>query len=794
MKFFFVLITFLSLSAVAQSVRVEGTLIADKDAVSIGQLTLFSLPDSTLKKGTYLDSTFFSLPINPRKDRDFYAKIAVPGYLDTLIAFQLSEETDSVVNLGVISLIKNTDLETVDIVFRKEMFTRTMDGISVAVEGTNLQNLTNLFEVLKASPKISSPDDERIEIIGRGSPLILVDRQAIISNDELKAIPANQIERIEIITSPSAKYKAQGSGNGVIEVYTKNFHLEGYNMTIRASGGVNTQLKPTAGLNLGFSLKKKKLSLNGYLGVNYNSAFGYGSSDGKTTDDSNRELQSDHDYEGSTIWQYYNLKGAYNFSDRQRLTLGLNGYGSGWKNNNESSSTYSTNDQLITKQDSRSNSSQAWLNNSAFLNYTLETDTNDSNFEINLNYVNKVSNSNSESISNFELVPTAEKSVFSIQNRTRDIPNIGELRITYEHNFDTTGWKLVTGGAYSALFNGKRFDQYNDMEGQWIIDPQFSNSYDYQEHIGAMFAEISKKWTKFGFKAGIRGEYTRLDGYSNSLNKQFMDSSYILPFPSASLMYEANEKMTVTLYYKRGLDRPQFSNYDPFIIKDDSLTISYGNPFLRPVIEETVGLEFDLFYAYNISVSYTHRKDPISQISFIQEGSFLTESTPWNALAEDGLSLSVSAPVQTKWLQGWNSVWVDYNKYSFTPKFGREPLFNLTYGFYSQLTFILPKNFEISNRLNIYKWGGDQTVSNTQLSWGIRATKKFKGNRFQAFVDVDDIIPPKYKNTSYSGNYIYNSQGQYQFTTFKVGFFLKVGRLKAAAQIQESTSGQSDRL
>lgn len=778
----------------AQSVRVEGTVIADKDAVSIGQLTLYSLPDSTLKKGTYLDSTFFSLPINGRKNKDFYAKIAVPGYLDTLIAFEITEETDSVVNLGVIPLTKNTDLETVDIVFRKEMFTRTMDGISVSVEGTSLQNLTNLFEVLKASPKIVSPDEESIEIIGRGSPLILVDRQAIISNDELKAIPANQIERIEIITNPSAKYKAQGSGNGVIEVYTKNFHLEGYNMTIRASGGVNTQLKPGGGLNLGLSLKKKKFTLNGYLGFNYHSANGYGQTTGLTTDDSNRGLNSDYDFESSNIWQYYSIKGAYNFNDRQRLTLGVNGHGSTGGSDNISTSQYTVYNDVLTQSESTSSNKWTWLNNSAFVNYTLETDTNKSNFEVNLNYVNKVSNSKLTSSSNFEYVPTSEKSVFNIRNNSKDVPNIAELRVNYEHNFDTTGWKLGIGGSYSALFNGKRFDQFNDVMGEWVIDPQFSNSYDYQEHIGAAFIELSKKWKKLGFRAGVRGEYTRLDGYSNSLNKQFMDSSYVLPFPSASLLYEANEKLGITLFYDTGIDRPQFSNYDPFIVQQDSFNIQYGNPFLRPAIEQTIGLEFDLFYAYNISIGYTFIKDPVSRISFVQEETFLTESTPWNALSEQGFNASLSIPFQTSWLQGWNSIWVDYSQYSFTPIFGRQPLQNLTYGVYSYLTFILPKSFEIGNRLHINKWGGSESISNATVSWGLRATKKFKGNKFQLFVDVNDIIPPKRRSTNYSGNFVYTSSSQNQFTYFSAGFFLKVGRLKGAAQIQESTSGQSDRL
>lgn len=788
------LILFLFASPIfSQNMQVEATLVADQEAIKMGQVTIFSLPDSTLRKGSYLDSSYFLMEFNPNGTQNYYLKVNVPNYLDTIIQFSI-QENDTLVSLGTITLLKDETLETVEITFKKEMFVRTMDGISVNVEGTNLQTLTNLFEVLKASPKIMSPDGEQIEIIGRGSPLILVDRQAIISNDELKAIPASQIERIEIITNPSAKYKAQGSGNGVIEVYTKNFHMEGYNFTMRGSGGVNTQLKPSAGLNLGLSLKRKKFSLNGYMGANYNSSFGYGQSSSKTTDDSYRAFESTYNNESESIWQYYSVKAAYNISDKQRVSIGVNGHGSGWNSDNTSSSTFSENNIFITQQEEKSNSDNTWLNNSAFLNYTLETDTNNSNLEINFNYFNKVSNSNSQSTSNFEFLPTAEKTVFAIQNQSRDIPNIGELRINYEHNFDTTGWKLLVGGSYSALFNGKRFDQFNNELGQWVLDEQFSNSYDYREDIGGLYAELSKKWNKFGFKVGMRGEYTRLDGFSNSLNQQFMDSSYIQPFPSASLLYEANEKLTVTLFYKRGIDRPQFSNYDPFVIQSDSLSIEYGNPFLRPVVEESFGFEFDLFYAYNISISYLHRKDPISRISFIEEGSFLTETTPWNALAEDGISLSLSAPIQTKWLEGWNSVWVDYSKYSFTSIFEREPLFNFTYGIYSYLTFKLPQNFEISNYLNIYKWGGDETVNNAMLSWGLRATKKFKANQFQIFLDVDEIIPPSYKNTTYSGNYVVSSNGQYQFTTFKVGFFLKVGRLKAASQIQESSSGQSDRL
>ncbi|WP_070138590.1 outer membrane beta-barrel protein [Crocinitomix algicola] len=775
----------------AQNVRLTGTVMAESETIDLGQIVVFNRNDSSLVKGSYLDSTYFSMVFNSKGRSDFYAKITLPEYLDTLVDFTV---IDTVVELGSIVMTKNKDLETVDVVFRKEMFKRTMDGVTVNVEGTNLQSLTNLFEVLKASPKITSPDDETIEIIGKGSPLILVDRQAIISNDELKAIPASQIERIEIITNPSAKYKAEGSGNGVIEVFTKDFHLEGYNMTIRTSFGMNTRMYPQAGLNAGISMKKKKFSLNGYLGGNYSSKDGYGESFGISTDDTNREIVRSNNFENNNVWQYYSIKGAYRINDRQKLAAGINGYGSIGMYDNSSNTDYLMNNVSLSSGNTASISEWTWLNNSAFINYTVDTDTNKSNFSVNLNYVNKVDNSFNESLSQFESPIDGSNSEFNVQNVSKNIPNVGELRVNYEHYFDTTGWKLNVGGSYNLLLNTKSFDRYNRLAGTWTIDDEFSNSYDYQEHIGAVFAEVSKKWDKWGGRLGVRTEYTRLDGYSYSLEKQFMDSAYILPFPTASLMYEPTENVALTMHYKAGINRPEFSNFDPFIRVNDSLSISYGNPFLRPAIRQSIGLDLDLFYAYSLSLGYNYTKEPTSELSFISDDSFVEETTPWNALYQEGLSASLTLPFQLDWLQGYNSIWVDYDRYVFTDIFERDPFNVLTYGVYSYLTFILPHDINIMNRLSVSKWGGDRNEAKPMANWGLRVTKKYKGGNFQLFGEVANIVPPKYRSTVYAGNYQYQTMSQNDFTTFKIGLFLKFGRLKAPTHIEESKSGQSDRL
>ncbi|MGV6862584.1 MAG: outer membrane beta-barrel protein [Putridiphycobacter sp.] len=774
----------------SQSATVEGKIIGDQTILSLGQLKVFNA-DSTLLKGALIDSSDFKLNFNTKGATQFYLQIQVPEYSLKTVNFTLE---NGQANVGIITLEKNITLNEVSVVYKKPSFKRTMDGVTVNVEGTELQTLTNLFEVLKASPQLTSSDDESIEIIGKGSPLIMIDRQAITSNDELKAVPAAQIERIEIITHPSAKYKAQGSGGGVIEVFTKNFHLEGYNFTIRSQAGVNSQLKPTYGGHLGLSLKKKKFSLNAYLGANYEARISYNDTEGESTDDTQRSMIASNVGDGYHVWQYYNVKSAYTINTKQKLSVGLNGYGSNGGSIYDSETAYYVNGLPTTNSTSLSDNRYTWLNNSAFANYQFETDTNNSVLEVNLNYVNKVSTSNNQSFDNFTNYVDSSSADFNIKNVSRDIPNIGELRINYDHNFDTTQWKLSFGGSISTLFNGKKFNQFGYENNDWVLNESQSNSYDYSEYIGALFAEVSKKWKKIGFRAGLRGEYTRLDGYSHSLNQQFMDSSYILPFPSLSLLLEPNKNTGITFFYNSGIDRPQFSNFDPFIRQEDSLSIQYGNPYLLPAIEHSVGVDVNLFYAYNFSFSYNQVDRPISEFSFIQPGSFTRETTPWNADMEQRFSASLSLPFKTSWVQGWNSIWADYTKYTFTPIFNREPLYNLTFGAYSYLTFTLPKDWTITNRVHLNKWGGATTVNSTFVNWGLRVTKKYKGNNLQFYLDVGNIIPPKNKYSEFAGNYFYTGVSQWAFTSFKLGFFYKFGRLKANNQIEESSSGQSDRL
>ncbi|UKN01334.1 outer membrane beta-barrel protein [Paracrocinitomix mangrovi] len=784
-----IILVVLSSISFGQQLRVTGILAADDLSAKLGQITIHSLPDSSLRKGTYIDSSNFSLLMDRNGGTEFYAKLKLDGYSDTIINFSTS---DSIHNLGMIVMSKNLELETFEFVYRQPTFERTMDGIKVNVEGTTLETMDNLFEILKASPKLSSPDDESIEIIGKGVPLILVDRQPILTNDELKAIPAEMVEKIEIITNPSAKYRTQGRGSGVIEVYTKNFRLQGYNMNVSGNGGINTQLKPTGRLGIGLSLKKKKFSMNMYASGNYRSSNSFGSTTTEIFDTTNRTTTSNYTDENQSIWQHFSIKSAYQINDKQKITAGVNGGGSIYKSISESNKMYFEGDELQTTNDKLGSDGFTWLNSSAFLNYTVETDTFNSNFEVNLNYQYKIREGKATFYNDF-IDTTGAVFKNDIQNQNRNRPNVTEVRVTYEHVFDTSGWKLSGGGAYSIILNGMRFDQSNLIDDQWVNDPVYSNSYDYIEQNGSAFLETTKNWDKVSLRAGVTAEYTDLNGFSNSLNKQFIDSNYVMLFPSGSIMINPKDNFSMTLRYSSGIDRPSFSNYDPFVRIQDSLNISYGNPYLRPSVYHSTGVSFDFFNAYSLSVDYSYNHRPTSQLTFI-DSNFVSNSTPWNSDNDQSLNVYISAPVKTKWMSGWNSLWMTYTMTQFTPEFQRADISYLTFGLWSNLNFYLPGDFTLTNRLHASRWGSENFLGNFRASWSMRLTKKLLDNNLRIFVEVQDIVPPKNKNYNYANNYTSYTEAQYAFTSFRLGIYYKFGRLRSEAQIQESKSNQSGRI
>lgn len=762
------------------------------DTLIGGQFGIFSTDDTTFLKGNLIENNQFDFRHNKKP---FFIKVFSVAHKDQYILIEPKPESGKFI-IPTISLEPKENLGQVTVQAMRPMFKRSLKGVKVNVSSTPLAELETLFDVLKASPKIMSPDEESIQIIGKGTPTIYVDRQEILTMEELKAIPATFVDKIDIITNPSARYSASGSG-GVIEVYTLNYHMEGSVTSVGLNGGINTLAQPNFGGNINLNFKKKKFSLNFNINGSYSKYMNPSSNRTEYLDSSGILTESNTNGYGTNFWGYSNLKMRYEFNKKHSITAGIRGWGGGNKGGSDGEENFYRHSILAQQSIINGRNGNIWINPTSHLNYKWKTDSSGSYFTTRFQYNVSVRDGNTENTSNFYNITDSSNTNFKRKTDSRDRPHVFTTFVDYVHIFDTTGWELAVGGFHSGLINEKIYDQFNFEDNDWVLDQQFSNAYSYNEHVAALYIDIEKEWNIFSMKLGVRGEGTFIDGFSQALNQTIIDTSYFNLFPSATFMFTLGKKKmwTIATSYSARIDRPKFENYDPFIRQPDSTSITYGNPNLLPEYSHTASLEFGYGYGYSLEVFYQRFNRPIANRAFVDSNTYIAHSTPDNASYSDVLGADLSIPINLKWWRGYNSIWVEYEKFHFPANFLRSPFGNVAFGIQLYEQFFLPKDWSINTNLRITSWADAESISEPQFFWSAGIGKKLMDGNLNLRFDVNNIIPPKNRSTWYGANYVTESQYQWAFTTFKLSVRYKFGRLKAVSHIEDAKKGgQSDRF
>lgn len=784
------LLLFISCTSFSQ-IQYSGSIqTPEGDTLFGGQFGIYSIEDTSFLKGDLIENNQFEFRHNKNP---FFIKVFSVAHKDEYIKIDPQPENGKF-EIPTIVLQPKENLDQVTVTATRPMFKRSLKGLNVNVANTPLSELATLFDVLKASPKIMSPDDESIQIIGKGTPTIYVDRQEILSMDELKAIPAAFVDKIDIITNPSARYSASGAG-GVIEVYTMNYHMEGSVTSIGLNGGINTQAQPNLGGNVNVNFKKKKFSLNLSLNGSYGKYFNPNSARTEYTDSSQIVQDLEAQNRGSHYWGYGSLKMRYDFNKKHSLTAGIKGWGGGNSGRSEETEDFLRHQSLNQTSQTFHEDQNVWINPTAHLNYKWQTDTSGSYFSTRFQYNISIRDGNSIDNSTFYDYNDSTFTGFNRKTDSRNRPHVFTTFIDYIHVFGKSGWELAVGGFHSGLINDKIYNQYNLEDQEWIKDQQFSNEYDYDEHIGAIYADVEKEWKIFSMKLGVRAEGTFISGFSQALNQQIIDTFYINVFPSTTLMFKLSKDWSLSLGYNPRISRPKFENFDPFIRQPDSTSITYGNPNLRAEYTHIASLEIGYKYGYSLEFTYNRTNRPISNRSFVDSNTYILNTTPDNASYMDEVGVNLSVPINLKWWRGYNSFWGSYSKFYFPDNFYREPFGNFAFGLYLYEQFFLPKDWSINTSLNIRSWANAESFSKPQYFWNIGLAKKFLDGDLNVRLDVNNIVPPKNRSTVYGANYVSESQFQWAFTSFRVGIRYKFGRLKAVQRIEDAKkNNQLDRF
>ena len=449
-----------------------------------------------------------------------------------------------------------------DITVRGGSVTDVMDNIpavSVDVEGN-----------------ISLRGNDNVRILINGKPSGLV---GLSGSAALRQLPAESIEKVEVVTSPSARYEASGTA-GIINIILKKDELIGFNATFIANTGIPEYLGSTATLNW----RTKKLNVFSTTTYRDQKSLGGGVFNNEYF---NGDLPSSfanetRDYDRIRKNYFINLGAEYYINDKTSLTI------SGFvRDSNNTSDANTEIDDLNVNGDILSS-----------VDRLQEEAEEDNSSQFTANFTKKFNDDGHELVAEIQLQKSAEDEFANISNSDSPSETAGTLESQTRNLIQLDYvWPIDKNTQFEFGYRGDFSSQENDYKiaikgnGRFIIDTNLSNVLLFEQNINALYTQYGKKINKFSYILGLRIEKTNIVINQKTTN-DFKEKKYTNFFPTVNLSYEFSEEENITLGFSRRIRRPRSWSLNPFPSRSSVTFFRQGNPDLDPSYSST----FDFGY------------------------------------------------------------------------------------------------------------------------------------------------------------------------------------------------------
>lgn len=784
-----------------KSASISGTIANEKgNAVPSASVALFTTKDSSLNK-IVITSNNGEFKMNDLKPGKYFLAVTSVGYKKGGSKNFELKETQSYFLAPITLSTDHTKLSDVNVQYTKPMIEVTADKTIFNVEGSINATGSNAFELLQKSPGVTIDNDDNISLKGKNGVRIYIDGNPsqIAGKDlanYLRSINSADLEAIEMISNPSAKYEAAGNA-GIINLRLKKNQNFGTNGII--SAGAAFAYSPKANSSFNINHRNKTINVFGNYSNNYGQR--------RTFFDLYR-LQNDTIYDQHTI--NYTDPNIHNF--KTGIDIFINAKNTiGFIVNGNFNTTIFSNDgaTVIMKNGS---GPQKILYASGLQNI----ERSNLNYNVNYHFVNgkgselsidgdigRYRSKASSQQPNYYRTPSGvllDEKIY--RNNTPTEIDIQTLKADYETPVNKG--KLGIGGKYSNVETRNIFDFYNVISGTDVIDGARSNKFNYTENMNALYLNyitpLEKNWTA---RAGVRMENTISEGNLIRNNPQPGDTvkrSYVDLFPSAAFTHTLNAKNAFVLSYSRRIDRPNYEDLNPFENKIDELTYQKGNAFLKP--QYTNILEFTHTYnsRINTTLSYSHIKDYRANIIDTTDKNRVFRTVK-NLASQDIFNVSISVPFD---ISTWWKAFFTANGYRslYKADFGINKIIDLSifaYNFYTQQTFTITEGltFELSgfyNSPNI--WGGTfKTDDIYSVDAGLQKTLfQKRGNIRISYTDIFET--QKFRGISDFGGAYLDISGLGESRQLRVNFTYRFGsnQIKAARQRKTGLEEENNRI
>ncbi|MEZ5044524.1 MAG: TonB-dependent receptor [Saprospiraceae bacterium] len=734
----------------AQNATISGKINdADGSGVVFANIALFAAADSNLIKVETSDE-YGVFNIQRLAGGIYDLQITYVGANDLwLRAIQVQEGQK--LDLGLLQFAPaSVELAEATVTATRALVEVKPDRTVFNVQGTINSVGSDAISLLRKAPGVTVDNNDNISVLGRTGVLLYVDgkRLPLVGQDlsnYLLNLPAEQIDRIDIISNPGARYEAEGNA-GIIDIRLKK------DKNLGANGSFNTTYSQgqyaKANLNGSANYRNKLYNAYGSAGLADGTMFHdmdfINLQNGLSISERDRDLNK---------WQNYDYRIGADFFLGNKHTLGFLISQRQMAGDRQSYSrmaiapgnTPNLIDSILIANNSVTDKKGQ---NTYNLNYRFEDDKGRTlNIDLDLGrYKNE-----SERFQPNQYFDADEDKVLTEIVNIYDTPtdiDIYTFKVDYEEGL--LGGQFSAGTKLSKVVSDNSFLVSDVVENTSSLNNQLSNRFKYVENVYAAYFNFSRALGKeWNFSAGLRAEQTDATGDLQAFLPELQEPPVILNylswFPSAGLTWQLAPKHGLALNYGRRINRPDYNVLNPFNNRYSLLSYQKGNPFLRPEIVNNVELGYTLAYRYNFKIGYSRTSDQITRLIAPDEFDDRSNFVTWENLAKQTVfSLNISAPVQVaKW---WNA----YFNFSGShldnqADYGEGAVVDVqifTYSIFQQHTFDLP--FGLKGEISGYYsgpgvWGGVFEYGPTwSLDLGLQ--RKFFQDRLNVRLGGSDLF------------------------------------------------------
>lgn len=768
----FILAFVYSLGIWSQSINeytVKGTVVESKKEKPISYVTVVLRHERTndvIEGATTNDEGAFELIA---KTDSFFVEVKFMEFETKVI--KNIDKSKSTIDLGKIKISKNVqDVDGVEVRAEKSSVEFKLDkrvfnvGKDISSTGMGaLDVLNNVPSVnVDIDGAISLRNNSGVQILINGKPSVLADQ----GNGALGSISADQIDRIEVITNPSAKYEAEGSA-GIINIVMKKENKKGLNGSVSA----NTGWPHNHSIGSSMNYRTEKFNFFTQFGVGYRSIPEYFNTENINNEDSVSVLSEGVNYRNENFYNI-TLGADYHINDYNMITF------SGSFAYEIEDQPSETNFQLL---DASDNVVSEWAREEV-------TSAVNPKWEYDLQYEKEFKNDEDHKFTASALgryFGKEQESDFTNRGISGTNPaanqqtNTNFQQADYTFKLDYTNpltdkITLETGAQYVINDVGNDYAVYDYEMGSWELDSNLTNNFEYIQNVLGVYATGAYEGEKWGAKLGLRAENTELNTLLTNTNES-NNQNYTNLFPTFHTSYKFSKRYSLQAGYSRRIYRPRLWDLNPFFNIRNNYSIRQGNPDLLPEFSDSYELTgifiFDKF-TLNSSLYYLYTTDVVERVAYFEGNVSIT--TPINVGTSGTTGLEVNAKYKaTKWL----TLMGDFNYGYFTRKGSfNDQNFDFTG---DKSTFELKSNFKLKRGFEVELTGeyrsGFETVQGFRSGFafmdaGIR--KKINDGKFVLNLSARDIFASRIREltVNQNDNYFYTFEQRGRFVTFGVSY------------------------